>query len=310
MRRGTVSVLFTVILLLAAGCSQGSKTPTFASGSGKVNVVASFYPVFEFARAVGGDKADVVSLIPAGVEPHDWEPSPKDMKMLNAAGLFVYNGAGLEHWVPKTLASLDNKRLVAVETAKGLDLMNGGPEEKGEAEALDPHVWLDPAYAIRQVEAIRDGFIQVDAANKDVYTQNAGAYIKQLTALDQEYQTGLTRCPRKDFFTAHAAFGYLARQYGVTQHPIMGLSPDAEPTPLAMAKVAASAKELGIKYIFFETLVSDKLARTLAQEVGAKALPLNPIEGLADSEVKAGKSYLSVMRENLGNLRLALECGK
>lgn len=321
MRRFLVTVSMVAALsVLAAGCSTGStKAPQFEAKSGKVRVAASFYPVYEFARAVGGDKIDLVNMVPPGTEPHDWEPTARHMKTLNEAQLFLYSGVGMETWVPKTLKSIDNKDIAVVEASKSITLLQApageddghGHEKKDDhADEFDPHVWLDPLSVARQVEAIRDGLILVDAANKATYEANAAAYIEQLKALDSEFKTGLSQCKTRTFFTTHAAFGYLANRYNLEQHAIMGLSPDAEPKPKALANIVDEAKKDNVKYIFFETLVSDKVAKMVAKEIGASTLVLNPFEGLTDEEIKAGKSYLTVMRDNLTNLKTAMECGK
>jgi zinc transport system substrate-binding protein len=309
MRLSLKWVSLLLVMAIAAGCGgQASKSQQFAATGGKVKVAASFYPMYEMTRAIGGDHVDAVNLVPPGTEPHDWEPTAGDIKTLNSATLFVYNGAGLEHWVDKTLNSLDTKALVTVEASKGLGLVNT-KDEQGTV-ALDPHVWLDPLSMVKEVEAVRDGLVKVDGAHKADYEANATAYIDKLKALDQEYAAGLKGCTKKDFFTSHAAFGYLAQRYGLIQHPMMGLAPDVEPQPKELAQIVKTAQEQHIKYIFFETLVSDKVSKTVAQEVGAQTLVLNPLEGLTPDEVKAGKDYFSVMRDNLVNLKIALECGK
>jgi len=300
MKRNLVFCLLSALLVLIAGCSSSGQVPAFSATGGRLPVAASFYPMYEFARAVGGDQIDAINLVPAGTEPHDWEPTPGHIKALNQAELFIYNGAGFEHWVGTTLNSLDNKDLVVVETARSAELLEGGQ---------DPHVWLDPVSAARQVQAIRDALMGRDPAHKDTYEANAAAYVAKLQELDQAYQSGLAQCKQRQFFTSHAAFSYLAHRYGIEQHPIMGLSPDAEPKPKELANIVAEAKRYQVKYIFFETLVSDKVAKLVAQETGAGTLVLNPLEGLTDDEVKAGKDYLSVMRDNLANLKTALECG-
>lgn len=306
MRRRLMGVLLAAVLAFGAGCSQSGSAPAFRGESGKLKVAASFYPMYEFARVVGGDRVDLINMVPAGTEPHDWEPAPGHIKALNQADLFIYNGAGFEPWVGKTLKSLDNKALAAVETARGAELIKA---EAADADEWDPHVWLDPVFAIRQVEAIRDALIKADPAHKDTYEGNAGVYLGKLKALHLEFQSGLSTCKQKQFFTSHEAFSYLAHRYGVLQHPIMGLSPDAEPKPKELATIVEAAKEHKVKYIFFETLVSDKVAKLVAKEIGAGTLVLNPLEGLTDKEIKEGKDYLSVMRENLANLKLAMECG-
>lgn len=295
-----ISVLVTVLLL--AGCSAtGSKVavPTFTEGSGRLRVAASFYPLYEFAAAVGGEKVEVVVLVPNGTEPHDWEPSPGHIRTLNAASVFLYNGADLEHWVKKVLRSVENKSLVSVETSKGFNLIAG-----------DPHIWLDPTGVAHQVGQIRDAMAKADPANKPFYEANAAAYLSKLQALDGEFKQGLAGCKRKEFFTSHDAFGYLARRYGLKQHSISGLSPESEPKPRDLAKVVAEARANKIQVIFFETLVSDKVANVVAKEIGAKTLVLNPFEGLTEAEVKAGKDYLAIMRANLAGLKEALECGQ
>lgn len=315
MRSAALSLLLALTLMLTAGCGALSgDAPGFAAGSNKLKVATSFYPMYEFTQAVGGDKIDLVNLVPTGTEPHDWEPTAGHIKALGEAAVFIYNGAGMEHWLDKTLKSLDNKSLIAVEASHGFALMKGEEhDDHGDDHAegeMDPHVWLDPQGVIHQVEQIRDALIKADAANKATYEANAAAYIEKLKAFDQEFRAGLTGCAREEFFTSHAAFGYLAHRYDLEQHPIMGLSPEAEPQPKELAEIVAEAKEHEVKHIFFETLASDKVAKMVAQEIGAQTLVLNPFEGLTDEEVKAGKNYFSVMRENLANLKIALECGK
>ena len=314
MRKLTSVIAVLLLMLLLSACSRSGQAPAFPEGSTKLKVATSFYPMYEFTRAVAGDKADIVNLVPAGVEPHDWEPTSGHIRTLNKADLFIYNGLDMEHWVEKALKSNDNKSLTAVATAEGYQLLKAAEHEedghgkKGEEEEWDPHVWLSPLGAIHQVGVIRDALVKVDPANKTAYEANAAAYIGELKALDQEFRSFLPSCGKKKFFASHAAFSYLAHEYGLEQHALLGLTPEAEPKPKTMANLVALAKANGIQYIFFETLVSDKVTQVLAKEIGAKTLVLNPLEGLTDSEVAAGKTYLSVMRDNLSNLRIALDC--
>ncbi len=284
-------------------------------------VVASFYPLYEFAKQVAGVHAEVVSLVPVGIEPHDWEPAPQDVIRVQHAKLFVYNGAGLEPWVEKLLRDAKARGTAVVRATERVPLLSGdrpghehargakaGAAPTRETHAIDPHVWLDPVRAQAQVEAIRAGLAKVDPANAAAYASNAQAYRTKLAALDAAFATGLKSCARRDFVTTHSAFSYLARRYGLTQIPIQGIEPEAEPNPAALAALVRLAKERKIRYVFFETLVSSKLAETLAREIGATTLVLNPVEGLTKQEEAAGKGYLSVMDENLRNLRLGLEC--
>lgn len=294
--------------LLLAGC--GDKAVSSSAGGGKkLKVVTSFYPMYEFSRQVGGDHADVVALIPAGAEPHDWEPSAKDMKKVKEADIFVYNGI-VEGWAEKALESAANAKRIAVEASKGLDLMEGLPEEEDDKHAdehvLDPHVWLDPVLAQKEVAAIQAAFEQADPANKDDYRHNAEAYIAKLKDLDGAFKSGLKDVKRKEFVTQHAAFGYLAKEYGLTQIPIAGLSPEQEPAPDKMADIVKFAKEHQVKTIFFETLVDPKVAKTVAKELGAKTEVLNPIEGLTKEDEKNKLDYIGLMKNNLAALQKVL----
>jgi zinc transport system substrate-binding protein len=290
------------------------RSPAFAD---KPLVVASFYALYEFSRQVAGDHAEVVSLVPPGVEPHDWEPSPQDVVRVQKAKLFVYNGAGLEPWVEKLLRDAKARGTMLVRTTERVALLSGvgdeheaktGAAPKGSKHGVDPHVWLDPVRAQVQVEAIRAGLAKVDPANAPAYGANAQAYRTKLAALDAAFTNGLKQCVRREVVTTHSAFAYLTRRYGLTQISISGLEPESEPSPADLVALVKQVKERKVRYVFFETLVSPKLAETLAREVGAKTLVLNPVEGLTKEEQAAGKNYASLMEENLRNLRTALDC--
>ncbi|MFC5650255.1 metal ABC transporter substrate-binding protein [Paenibacillus solisilvae] len=308
-------------LVLLAGCgsnasnsNQASTAPIDTQNSAKkLNVVTTFYPMYEFSKQVAGDHADVIALIPPGAEPHDWEPSAKDMGMVKEADIFVYNGI-VEGWVDKALESAANDNRVVVEASKGIQLMEGLPEEEeggehhGEADeaVLDPHVWLDPVLAEQEVASIQAAFEQADPANKEDYKKNAEAYIAKLKELDEAYQSGLRDVKHRDFVTQHAAFGYLAKEYGIIQVPIAGLSPEQEPSPDEMAEIIKFAKANQVKTIFFETLADPKVAETVANEIGAKTDVLNPIEGLTDEDKKNNLDYIGIMKSNLEALKQAL----
>lgn len=302
------TMVFTAITTgLLSGCAA---TPT--SSNGKLNVVTTFYPMYEFTKEVAGEHANVTALIPAGAEPHDWEPSAKDMKKIKEAGVFVYNGI-VEGWVDKTLQSAGNEQRVVIEASKGITLMEGLPEEEEEdhkgaegGKVLDPHVWLDPVLAQKEVDTIAAGLAQADPAHQDDYLKNAEAYKAKLQALDNSFRTGLSTVKRKEFVTQHAAFGYLAKEYGLIQVPIAGLSPEEEPAPDKMADIIQFSKDNQVKTIFFETLVDSKVAKTIAKEINAKTDVLNPIEGLTDQDKKNNLDYLAVMTSNLEALKKAL----
>ncbi|MBD2846744.1 zinc ABC transporter substrate-binding protein [Paenibacillus sp. IB182496] len=323
-------------------------TDSAATGNSadKLQIVASFYPMYNFASEVGGDHADVINLVPAGVEPHDWEPSAKDMAKLQEADVFVYNG-GVEGWVPQALESAPNADRLVVEASSGIELMEGsshshshGEEEDHaheeeheheddhahedeqahedeheadhadnhghEDEVQDPHVWLSPALAQLQVQAIADALAEADPEHAADYQRNAEQYIAELEQLDADFRNALEDAPRTEIVTQHSAFGYLAREYGLTQLPISGLSPDQEPSPARMAEIVELSHEHDVTTIFFETLVDPKIAETIASEIGAETAVLNPLEGLTQENLDNGEDYISVMRHNLEALQKAL----
>ena len=286
-------LLVVIFTLFLSGC--GSQ-PAGSKQGGKLKVVASFYPMAEFARQVGGDQVTVTTLIPDGVEPHEWEPTAKDLSGIKDAGLFIYNG-GVEPWAPKAVNAIGADKVRALEAGRGHLELNGH---------LDPHLWLSPKQAQLEVNAIRNGLIQADPAHKDAYTANAAAYIGKLQQLDKQLTAIVKTAKRKEFVTTHAAFGHLAADYGLRQLSILGISPEAEPSPAELTQLVNLVQEKNIKYVFFETLVSPKVAQTLAAETKAQTLVLNPLEGLTREERAAGADYLSVMEQNIKNLQLAL----
>ncbi|CAH1190167.1 High-affinity zinc uptake system binding-protein ZnuA [Paenibacillus auburnensis] len=351
-----LAVLSLSALLIAAGCGSNSNSANNAGSTGananpgpstvetssaapdKLKIKVSFYPMYEFTKNIVGDLADVETLVPAGIEPHDWEPTARDMAAITGADVFVYNGAGMEAWAEQVLDSASGSKLVAVEASKGLEIMEGTEEEEahteGEADdhdhaeedhehadeahaeeepghdhdhgGLDPHVWLAPALAIQEVRTIEAALSAASPENAAAFHTNADSYVAKLEHLDQDFKDGLAGTKRTDFITQHAAFGYLAKEYGLTQVPIAGLSPDQEPSAAQMAEVVEFAKAHVVKTIFFETLVSSSVADTIAQEIGAKAAVLNPIEGLTDEERSNNLDYAAIMHQNLEALKTAL----
>lgn len=322
--RVLLAILF-LFGLLVSGCGQQTAEPSDGTPQPtKIKVVASVYPVYEFVRQVGGDKVEIDLLVPAGAEPHEWEPSAKDLVKVKNAKLFFFHGANFEHWIGKVVAKDVLGATAAVEISKGIELKAGTPHshnhshDHGEHKhtdnnksdhtegEIDPHVWLDPVLAQQEVSTIAEALAAVDTANAAYYRENAINYNQELQKLHEEYQSSLQNVKQRTIITTHAAFGYLAARYRLEQVAIMGLSPDAEPTPEKMADIIKVCRERQINYIFSETIVSSKLAETLAKEAGAKVLVLHPVDAVTPDEAKQGKDYLTLMRENLANLKQAL----
>lgn len=273
----------------------------------KISIVATFYPLQDFAESVGGDAVRVRSIVPAGTEPHDYEPTPQDIVSIYQADIFLLNGAGIDAWAEKIRPELERRGVTVVQMSEVVALLSAKARE-GETQVFDPHFWLDPVWVQKEAEALRDALILRDPSRADAYAENARRYIALLADLDREYREGLQRCELHTIVTSHQAFAYLAQRYGFEVISISGISLEAEVSPRALAEIAGTVRRLGLRYIFFETLVSPKIAETLAEEVGAQTLVFNPLEGLTDEERQAGKDYLSIMRENLNNLQTALQC--
>lgn len=302
-RLGAAIAIVAVLIvgILAVTKNQNSKTDD------KVSVVASYYPLYDFAKNVGGDKISVKNITPVGSEPHDYEPSPQQLVEAQKSNVFVYNGGTMEPWVDKFIADYKS---IGVQAGSGIDFVEGSDEETGELseDIKDPHFWLDPILAQQIVNNIRDGLIKADPKNKDYFSYRAKAYNNKLAQLDQDFKTGLATCQSRSAITSHAAFGYLAKRYNLDIVSIAGITPGEEPSAAKLADLTKLVKEKQIKYVFFESLVSPKLAETVASETGAKTAVFDPVEGVSDEDQKQGKDYLSVQRENLANLRTALAC--
>jgi len=302
----------TLSLSLLTGC--GTQPADTAADDGRLRVLTSFYPMYDFACKIGGDCIDVTNMVPSGTEPHDWEPSTNDLKNLEKADVFIYNGADMEPWADDLLVSRsDTLRVVEASENVELRTTDGEHEHAHEHEDadhhhgdFDPHVWLDPENAKIEMEAIRDTLCAADPENSTVFQSNYEKYAAELDALDAEFREKLAPLPNRTIVVAHEAFGYLCDAYGLTQVGIEGLSPDSEPDPGRMAEVIDFVREHSISTIFFEELVSPKVAEAIASETGAQAKMLSPLEGLSDEQAAAGADYFSVMHDNLAALMEAL----
>ncbi|MTD40301.1 zinc ABC transporter substrate-binding protein [Erwinia sp. CPCC 100877] len=308
-----IGLMAIISLFLVTACGQKNSSEK-KEKKNTITIVATFYPMYDFAKNIVGDAGDVQLLIPAGTEPHDYEPSAKDIAKITDADVFVYNSNELETWAKDTIENIDQKQVAVVEAAKDIHLMAGeAHEEEDEDEAhdheheLDPHVWLDPVLAQKEVEAIRDALVKKFPEKKAEFEKNASAYLQKLADLDQEYQAAFAGAKNKIFVTQHAAFGYLAKQYGLTQEAIAGISPDQEPSPSRLAELKKYIKENNVKVIYFEESASSKVADTLASETGVELAVLNPLEGITAKEQKQGENYLSVMKANLEALQKTIK---
>lgn len=302
----------------ASACSSGSGG-TAGNGSGDAGaIVTSFYPLQFAAQQITGGALPVTVLTKPGAEPHDLELAPQDVAHLTQARLVVYSD-GFQPAVDDAMAEVDSSKVLDVADAADLNLpaneepgthTTTSPADSATGTANhasdDPHFWLDPKRYAAVVRALAVRLEAVDPGNATRYTRNLAGFLAKLDALDRAYSTGLAHCQRKVIVTSHAAFGYLAQRYGLEQHGISGVSPEAEPSPAALKAVADLVRADGVTTIYQETLVEPHFAQTVATTTGAKLATLDPIEGITGAS--AGKDYFQVMRSNLAALRTGLAC--
>jgi zinc transport system substrate-binding protein len=310
MRR--LGVLACVLaLLVAAGCGAGPAR-TAARKSGQLAIVAAFYPLQFVAQRIAGNHAGVANLTQPGAEPHDLELTPRQVASLTTASLVLYE-RGFQPAVDEAVAQSENPEVIDTTTIVPLRPLTSTGDDRGYGEGagndhatLDPHVWLDPTRVSRIARVVEKRLMSIDPDHAADYAQNAAALTRQLRSLDRSFRSGLADCVRTEFITTHAAFGYLAARYHLTQIAITGLNPDSEPSPARIAEVQQVAREHGLTTIFAETLVSPAVAQAVAGDLGLTTDVLDPIEGITDRS--RGQDYVAVMASNLAALRRAGGC--
>lgn len=357
MRKSLLAIIGVATAVGLAGCGANTATTGTSAApqqqaaqvtSEKPKVFTTIYPLEYVTKRIGGDHVDVVNIVPPGVEPHDFEPTAKNMVALTSADLFVYNGGGLELWVEKAVENLDKNHTQVINTTEGLELLKAAEHEDEHAHGhegehaddhahehegehaddhahdhegehvddhahehdhgeYDPHVWLNPNLLKAQAEKVKQALVSKDQAHAADYEKNFAELASDLDQLDKEFKEMVAQAPKKQFMVSHSAFHYLADQYGLKQVAISGVNPADEPSPSKMKELVEHVKEHELSYVLFETLVSPKVAEVIAKEAGVKTATLNPLEGLTQADVDAGKDYLSIMRENLETLREALK---
>ncbi|MFB5605997.1 MAG: metal ABC transporter substrate-binding protein [Nitrosarchaeum sp.] len=288
-----ITITITIPLISFAVFSSDSNQFQ-KSNESKLQVISSFYPLHEFSQKVGQEKVDAKLLVPVGIEPHDWEPTIKDVQLMQKSDLIIINGLGFENWVDK-LTEIDYQGIV-VDTSNGIIVKNSDDISAND----DPHIWLNPVFAKIQVQNIANAFSDSDPENQQYFQKNAANYIHELDLLDLKIRTELTNCNR-DFISFHDSFSYFADEYDLTPHTIISsYSPHAEPTAKTLENVINNARQLNLKIIFTEETADPKTSKVIANEIGGKTLVLSSLE-IADNG-----TYISRMNENLNHLKEAL----
>ncbi|MBO3086858.1 metal ABC transporter substrate-binding protein [Cellulomonas dongxiuzhuiae] len=292
-RSRLLAAVLALPVLVTAACSASP------GEDGTVQALASFYPLQMVTQEVGGDRVTVSSLTPPGAEPHDVELSPAQVASVGAAQLVVHQ-SGFQPAVDDAVAQASPEHVV--DAAVHADL--AGDAEDVDDHGADPHFWLDPTRLAAVADDVATALSEIDPDGADVYRANADALTARLTALDEAYTAGLATCERRVVVTSHEAFGYLADRYDLELVGISGVDPETEPSPARLREVGDVVRDEGVTTIFFETLVSPKVAQTLAADLGVEAAVLDPIEGLSDDT----QDYFSIAEANLEALRVALSC--
>lgn len=309
MKRILLPLLGSAVLLSVGILALVQRRASFPSGAGSpeaFTVVASFYPLAEFARQVAGQHATVVQIAPAGVDAHEVQLSPQSIVTLRSADVFLYNG-GIEPWAERMHEEVARRGVHVINMLRALGMENVVGDANG-GEGVNPHIWLDPVLVQRQVEVIRDAFAEADPAHAQNYRANAERYRAKLRELDAVFRERLGTCAHQDLIVAHDGFRHLAERYGLRMVPLAGSSPEEEARPRRLAEIVQHARSTGIRVVFSEALVSSRTVEAFARETGAEVRPLHPLEGLTSEELRGGKDYLSLMQENLRQLREGLEC--
>jgi len=305
-----------ISLMLLSSC-QKHETHVAPPAGKKLVMVTTLFPLYDFCRAIGGDKADVTLLLPPGVEAHAFSPTPEDAVRIARADLFVFTNEFMEPWAVKFVHGLNNGNVLLVDSGKGVAFVKAGPGEEEEehggehhhAGGMDPHIWLDFANARIMVDNIANAMVARDPANKGLYLANAAACKEGLRKLDDDYRAGLSSCATRTFLHGgHYAFGYLARRYGLHYESASAVNADAEPSPARLVELVRKMKSLDLKYVFSEELLSPRVSEMIAREAGATVLLLHGAHNISRDDYEKGVSFVSLMRQNLTNLRTALVC--
>ncbi len=307
MKKFYLIMILVIILIFAnTGCSKEAKNIKEENNIEKttLKIYTTFYPMYFITGEIAKEKADIVQMIPSGVEPHDWEPTLKTMGELKDSDMFVYNGAGMERWAEKIIKNLQGNNVKIVEASRGIELIKG---ESSHDEDNDPHTWVSPVNLKIQAKNVLDALIEIDEDNKEYYEANYENLVKRLDKLHMDIEEASKHFKIKIIVTSHEAFGYFAKEYGITQIPIRGISPEQEPSPAKLAEIVKLCRENNIKYVFVEKFVNPKFSKVIADEINGDVLTLNAAHGLTKEEIDAGQDYITLMYDNLKNLEKALK---
>ncbi|MDN4072093.1 metal ABC transporter solute-binding protein, Zn/Mn family [Fictibacillus terranigra] len=307
--------MFTALSFILAACSGQNKTSSAeeaAHKNKKIQINTTIFPLEDFAAKIGGKYVNVQNVVPAGIEPHDYEPTIQTMSKLTDGDIFIYNGAGLEGFADKAIDTLNQDQTMVVKASEGISLAEAQEEHEGQKEHhehgdVDPHVFIDPLHSIKMAENIKNALVKKDSPHKEYYEKNFEDLKSQIAALDQDFKTLMKGSHKKEILVSHAAYGYWEKRYGLKQIPISGLSPSNEPTQKQLQQIINLSKKHQIRYVLFEDNVKPRVADTVKSEVGAEALSFHNLESPSQKDISGKQDYISLMEKNINILKKVLQ---
>lgn len=308
------AIFFSIcgLLILALSLFVVNSFQNKNTDSEKIKIVTTLFPLYDFAKQIGQDKVEVTLLLPPGVEAHSYEPKPSDIVKINEADVFIYTGKFMEPWVEDVINGVTNNDLEIIDSSEGINLIESVFHDEDEPDgSMDPHIWLDFDNDKKIIQTISNALIKIDSNNNEFYKTQTENFINELSELDTKYKTTLASCSEsKIIYGGHYAFGYLAKRYNIEYLAAQGVSPDSEPTAEDLINLVDQVNENNIEYIFYEELSSTKIAETISNETHAKMLLLNSAHNVSKEDIENNISFISIMKDNLTNLKIGLKCSE
>jgi zinc transport system substrate-binding protein len=300
-----VILVLTMLLIFISACNSNNKV---IEDNGKVKIVATLFPQYDFTKEIVKDKGDVILLLPPGVEAHSFEPTPKDIDNIRDADIFLYTGKYMEPWAEKIVKNIGDGNIIAIDLSKGIELLDEEDHDDDHHGGKDPHIWLDPTNAEKMVDDIVEAVVKADGKNEDFYRENAENYKKKLDELDKKFVETFEKTEHHTIiYGGHFAFGYFIKRYGLDYiSPYNGFTPNAEPSPKKITELMDNMKRLGINTIYYEELIDPKVARVISEQTGAKMLLLHGAHNISKEELESNVSYIDIMEGNLERLKQGL----
>ena len=304
----TSILILVLMLILISACNSNNKS---VKGNGKIKIIATLFPQYDFAREIVKDKGEVILLLPPGVEAHSFEPTPQDIGSIKNSDVFVYTGEYMEPWAEKMIKNIGEGDITVVDLSKGIELIDEDDCDHDDHDhhgGKDPHIWLDPINAQKMVDSILEAVVKIDGENEDFYRENGEDYKKRLEELDKKFVETFKKTEHNTIiYGGHFAFGYFTKRYGLDYiSPYNGFTPNAEPSPKKITELMENMKSLGMNTIYYEELIDPKVARVISEQTGAEMLLLHGAHNVSKEELESGVSYIDIMEENLEKLKQGL----